>query len=259
MQAATFGLALVASQAVGETAYFSDAKFVLDEMSKAKAAIDIAAWHAVDVSSATSAIVLAAQHHLDEKTIPCTEWPTPSEVAGVALEAARHRVVPASPVPLPDENLRLSLLRKKVATNDVLDLTVENLGSQKYRAVVNRVLSNRFCALPPSVRTLEFVGTPGNWGNPTLQDGQRALVFIRPINGRYYEDCWYSHLSLEVVDGRLLAIAAWHLNKSGFSFGPKYLRESVVTPDPAKPWRTGFPLELIERHIHEEIALHSAL
>ena len=152
----------------------------------------------------------------------------------------------------------ISLLRTKVASHDVLDLTVQDLGSQRYRAVVNRVLSNRICRFPPEMTEVVFVGTPGHWGNPTLGDGQRALVFLRRIGDRYYEDHWHGHLDVEVFEDRLVAVAAWHLDKSGLAFGPEYLRKSAFTPDKSLPWRTAFPMGLIERHISEELALSDA-
>jgi hypothetical protein len=91
-QAAAFGLVLIAAQAVGEAAYFEDALHVLGQVVKAKARIDIAARHGIEVARTTASVLLAAQTFLDEQTIPCTEWPTPSEVANGVLEAARRAV-----------------------------------------------------------------------------------------------------------------------------------------------------------------------
>ena len=89
-KAAAFGLSLAALHAVRETTFFEDARHVVDEVAKAKARIDIAAWHSLDVTRATAAILLAAQRFLDEQTVACTEWPNPGEVAAAVLEAARH-------------------------------------------------------------------------------------------------------------------------------------------------------------------------
>ena len=159
------------------------------------------------------------------------------------------QMVPPQPPPL---------LRKRIASRDVLDLTVQDLGSQLYRGVVHRVLANRICRFPPRMTEIVFVGTPGHWGNPTLEDGQRALVFFGRIDDRYYEHGWQSHLTIEVFEDQLVAVAAWHLDKSGFAFGPEYLRESAFVPDKSRPWRTAFPIALIERHISEELALQVA-
>jgi hypothetical protein len=89
MQAAAYGLVLVASNAVGKSQFFADSCQVLDQVVQAKARIDIAAWHSIEVAQVTSAVLLAAQTFLDEQTIPCTEWPTPREVANAVHEAAR--------------------------------------------------------------------------------------------------------------------------------------------------------------------------
>ncbi|MET1079857.1 MAG: hypothetical protein ABWY06_17735 [Pseudomonas sp.] len=89
LQAAAYGLALVAAQAVGEAVGFNDTLLVLDEMARAKARLDIAAWHDLALVRATAAILLAAQAFVDEQTIPCIDWPMPREVADIALKAAR--------------------------------------------------------------------------------------------------------------------------------------------------------------------------
>ena len=91
-QAAAFGLSLAATQAVGGTSFFEDARHVVDAVAKAKARMDIAAWHSLEVVRATAAVLLAAQLFLDERTIACTEWPAPGEVAAAVLESARRAV-----------------------------------------------------------------------------------------------------------------------------------------------------------------------
>jgi hypothetical protein len=91
-QAAAFGLSLAATQAVGGTSFFEDARHVVDAVAKAKARMDIAAWHSMEVVQATAAVLLAAQLFLDEQTIACTEWLAPGEVAAAVLESARHTV-----------------------------------------------------------------------------------------------------------------------------------------------------------------------
>lgn len=96
VQGAVFGLFLAASNAVGPTAFFEDARYVLDEASKAKARIDIAAWHSIEVITATSAVLLAAQKFFDENTIPCNDWPTPREVVSAVFDAACHAVAGGS-------------------------------------------------------------------------------------------------------------------------------------------------------------------
>jgi hypothetical protein len=92
IQAAAFGLSLAATQAVGGTSFFEDARHVVDAVAKAKARMDIAAWHSLEVVRATAAVLLAAQLFLDERTIACTEWPAPGEVAAAVLESARRAV-----------------------------------------------------------------------------------------------------------------------------------------------------------------------
>ncbi|WJN61133.1 hypothetical protein [Pseudomonas sp. SO81] len=91
-QAAAFGLSLAAAQAVRGTSFLEDARHVVDAVAKAKAPIDIAAWHSLEGVRTTAAVLLAAQLFLDEQTIACTEWPAPGEVATAVLESARRAV-----------------------------------------------------------------------------------------------------------------------------------------------------------------------
>lgn len=87
-RAGAYGLALAASAAVTGAERYEDSRRVLDEMAQAKARIDAAAWHALEVARATAAVLWAAQAWLEGQTIANTEWPTPQELANVALEAA---------------------------------------------------------------------------------------------------------------------------------------------------------------------------
>ncbi|MGC4064982.1 MAG: hypothetical protein QM784_10135 [Polyangiaceae bacterium] len=91
LQSAAFALALTAVHAQGPTTYFEDSRRVVDELARAKAEVDIAAWHDMKVVELTEAIVLRAQRYLDEMTIPCTEWPLPSEIVAVVIEEAQTR------------------------------------------------------------------------------------------------------------------------------------------------------------------------
>jgi hypothetical protein len=89
-RAAAFALMLCARQAVGPGRSFDDTRAVLDTLARAKAEIDIAAWHSAEVVAVTAEILAAAQQYLDANTIPCTEWPLPSEVAGFVEQEARR-------------------------------------------------------------------------------------------------------------------------------------------------------------------------
>ncbi|ROU07427.1 hypothetical protein D9T17_08975 [Lysobacter enzymogenes] len=92
LAAAAHGMALQAFQAVGTSGFFEDARFVVDQLARAKAELDIAAWHSAEVIETTAAILQVTQRFLDEQTIACTEWPAPAEVAACALQAARERI-----------------------------------------------------------------------------------------------------------------------------------------------------------------------
>jgi hypothetical protein len=89
--AAAYGMVLCTSQSVGETEFFEDTRSILDHLARAKAEIDIASWHDLEITKITADILLVAQEFVDETTIPCTEWALPSEVVAVVLEEAKKR------------------------------------------------------------------------------------------------------------------------------------------------------------------------
>jgi len=87
-KAAAAGMLAAAGAAVGATDSFQDSRAVLDELARAKAQLDIAAWHTPDVTRVTAQLLSRAQAFVDEQTIPCTEWPTPAEVVSAVRAAA---------------------------------------------------------------------------------------------------------------------------------------------------------------------------
>lgn len=86
--AAAYGMLLESSLSIGTSSYFEDSRHVVDQLARAKAEIDIAAWHAVDVTEATWLVLAGTQAFLDQQTIGCTEWPTPGELSAVAAKIA---------------------------------------------------------------------------------------------------------------------------------------------------------------------------
>lgn len=89
-QAAAYGMVLGASRAVGQTEFFEDTRSVLYHLVKAKAQIDIASWHDIEIAKTTAHILQAAQEFVDETTIPCSEWASPREVVDVVSQAAQE-------------------------------------------------------------------------------------------------------------------------------------------------------------------------
>ena len=81
-------MALAAEHAVGGSASFEDSLRVINEMARAKAEIDIAAWHDLSIAKITSDILDALQRFLEDQTVPCTEWPSPNELSIKAMHVA---------------------------------------------------------------------------------------------------------------------------------------------------------------------------
>lgn len=69
-----------------------DALEFLDELARLKADLDAAAAHLPPVIYITGGILLAAQEYAFETTVPCTEWPTPEELANVVSRKAEELI-----------------------------------------------------------------------------------------------------------------------------------------------------------------------
>ena len=87
---AAYGMAFAAVTASCGGRYREDALEALNALARAKAEIDIAALHLRPVVTITSNILLKAQCFADEATIPCTEWPTPAEIAELVCREAQQ-------------------------------------------------------------------------------------------------------------------------------------------------------------------------
>lgn len=87
---AAYGMALAAISANRGGRYREDALEALNALARAKAEIDIAALHLRPVVTTTSGILLEAQCFVDKATIPCTEWPTPAEIAELVCREAQQ-------------------------------------------------------------------------------------------------------------------------------------------------------------------------
>jgi len=86
--AGAYGMLLQGSHSIRSTRSFDDSRYVVDQLARAKAEIDIAAWHSPDVAEVTAKILAGVQAFLDQETIGSTEWPAPDELATIAANMA---------------------------------------------------------------------------------------------------------------------------------------------------------------------------
>jgi hypothetical protein len=152
-----------------------------------------------------------------------------------------------------------TLLRKKLREYDAVLMCVSESGPQEYVGVVQKVYSRRHEGpVAYDAGSLAFVGSPGTFGNVSLKNGERALVFLRFISGssRYYQDPMRGHFSITSRDGRLFAVANWGLlDPRSEEWEPAYLRKEAFVVDHEKPWQVAMPFSLLERHLLEELEL----
>jgi hypothetical protein len=110
----------------------------------------------------------------------------------------------------------LGFLSRKVASQDIILVAVTGAPRpQVLRATVEQILSARKGVEADCLGgEIEFIQSPGHWGDPSLQPGDRALVFVSMISGNLYEDAWRGHMVIEEMEGENYAIfplkELWH-------------------------------------------------
>lgn len=89
---------------------------------------------------------------------------------------------------------------------------------------------------------------PGSWGAVPLVVGARALVLLRQISGRLYEDAWQGHLLIEEINGSDYAIfplpELWLAAEV-----PEALRAAAVQ-HPKQPKATAIEFNAVQDFLH---------
>ncbi|MBK8804030.1 MAG: hypothetical protein IPN71_18635 [Fibrobacteres bacterium] len=144
-------------------------------------------------------------------------------------------------------------IRKKLKNSDLVILNkIVSLGSQIFRGELEWIYSSAHSNGPlVQGESIDFVGTPGHWGNPTLDPYSRALVFIGYIHHseKLYQDSWTSFLPILSVDGVDYSLIPWRVE--GDSPVPEDKRVHSPAALHVKPWMTVFKYEYIDQLIKE--------
>jgi hypothetical protein len=142
-------------------------------------------------------------------------------------------------------------LMSKVIDHDAVLLKVlSEPKPQLLRARLLKIYSARVGLKGREVRDeIEFVHGPDTWGNTAIAVGETALVFMRPISGRLYEDSWRGHMVIEDISGVPHAIFP-HL---AASTDPASFASRAVQ-DPKRPYARAIPLPELETYLLDLIA-----
>ena len=140
-------------------------------------------------------------------------------------------------------------LADKVANCDLV--MVEIVASpqpQCFRARVERVYSARKGVDAASCgQEIEFVGSPPSWGQISLAVGDVALVFLKSISGRLYEEAWRGHMFVEQIDGERYAVFQ-HRELWLSPEVPEFLR-ACSRQDPKRPSASAIRLEALQAYL----------
>ncbi len=92
----------------------------------------------------------------------------------------------------------------RVKDLDLVLLSVEaEIAPQEFRGHIEHIYSSGIAIDRTYInKTIDFVGGADTWGNISLAQGNRALVFFTRIHGKLYEDHWRGHILLEDVEGK---------------------------------------------------------
>jgi len=152
-----------------------------------------------------------------------------------------------------------SFLKDRLRFHDALLINCIRVDGQDVRAKILKVYTTRHEGpVKYSHGEIAFVGTPGSWGNPTLQNNDTALAFVGYLekSKRYYQHHWLAHFLVTKVDGQEFALVTWNID--GKNWWPSELHDQCLTPDLERPWRAAIPFRLFEVHleqvIHERLA-----
>ncbi|APC15421.1 hypothetical protein BLL42_06655 [Pseudomonas frederiksbergensis] len=143
----------------------------------------------------------------------------------------------------------LSFLFDKVARHDlVLVNVVDAPRPQILRAKVERIYTTGKGIDSASLGSeIEFVRSGGSWGDVALAVGDKALLFVKLISGKLYEDAWHGHMVVEEIEGDLYAI---------FQHKELWLSEDVPSSirecsrqDPKRPYATAIRFDIMETYL----------
>lgn len=140
-------------------------------------------------------------------------------------------------------------LADKVGNHDVVMVHVmSSPRPQVLRAKVGRIYSTGK-GIDRSLlgAEIEFVRSPGNWGDVPLAVGDEALLFISKISNELYEDAWRGHMVVEEIGAERYAIFQ-HRELWLSEEVPPAIRESS-RQDPKRPYATAISLGALEAYL----------
>ncbi len=82
-QLAPYGMLAHIKNNMPASAAYQDSLDVINQLSLAKHKLDCGCNHILPVTKATTQMLTSVQKFFNEQVIPCTEWPTPSELLEV--------------------------------------------------------------------------------------------------------------------------------------------------------------------------------
>jgi hypothetical protein len=146
-----------------------------------------------------------------------------------------------------------AFLHDKVATHGVVRLHVLAAPApQTLRAELAHVYRETpgLQGLAPGSQ-IEFVSSPGHWGSAVLRPGDDAVVFLRRIAGKLYQDPWRGHLFVEDIDG--VPHAVFQHRELWLSEDLPAALRAAARQDPRRAYASAIRLDAFETYLRSLI------
>lgn len=145
-----------------------------------------------------------------------------------------------------DENM---FLLDKTRNHDVIIIRIlRSLGNQLLVGSVEDIYSARKGIKWSDLGSeIEFICSPGTWGDVALVVGDRAILFVSLISGKLYEDAWRGHMLIEEIEKDNYVI---------FPHRELWLNEDVpaeiragAREDPRRPYATAIRFDAMDSYL----------
>jgi hypothetical protein len=146
-------------------------------------------------------------------------------------------------------NKQPDFLLDKVLRHDLVLVHVTGAPRpQVLRAKIGRIYSTGEGVVRSFLNSeVEFIRSGGTWGDVALKVDEQALLFVKSISGKLYEDPWHGHMIVEDIEGDLYAIyprkELWLSDDV-----PTLIRESS-RQDPKRSYATAIHFDVMEEYL----------
>jgi hypothetical protein len=146
-------------------------------------------------------------------------------------------------------NKQSDFLLDKVLRHDLVFVHVTGAPRpQVLRAKIGRIYSTGEGIVRSFLNSeVEFIRSGGAWGDVALKVGEQALLFVKSISGKLYEDPRHGHMAVEDIEGDLYAI--YPRKELWLSDDVPTLIRGSSRQDPKRLYATAIRFDVMEEYL----------